>query len=102
MFLCRFKGTNGLPAKTQVEILIESGALDKKLKYQPGHAIHDQYIEHKAAGRIAGEASASYKNKREELHADAETPEGHRQLAPLAMAASKAAKMYVSRASRVL
>ena len=37
-----------------------------------------------AAPQRAGEASVAYKNKRHELGAVANTPEGHRQLAPLA------------------
>jgi hypothetical protein len=72
--------------------LKQSGALNEELIYQPGHAIHDEYAEYKAAARRAGEDSVAYKKKARELKAiNTHEQEEDKELAPLAAAASKSA-----------
>jgi hypothetical protein len=87
---CRFYGT-----KTLIENLIQRGALNKKLIYQRGHPIFNDYLAYKAAGVRAGKDSVVYKTKLRELEAT-NPPDKHEQLAPLAASASESAKRYVS------
>jgi hypothetical protein len=93
---CRFYGT-----KIPIETLIQSGALNKKLTYQRGHPIFNEYLAYKAAGVRAGKDSVAYKTKFRELKAT-NPPDKHEQLAPLAARASESAKRYVSLPSRRL
>lgn len=77
---------------TLVDELIRSGALDKKLRYQRGHAIDNEYKDFKAAAKRAGQDSQAYNDKVKELKANqTPKPERDKQLAALAAAASKSA-----------
>lgn len=88
----------------------QAGALDDKLRYQPGHAIYEEYHDYKAVEKEAGRDSTLYKKRAKELrdtnclpaHSLRKCPAGvafaqdaNKQLAILAEAASTSAIMYV-------
>ncbi|KAG7294620.1 hypothetical protein NEMBOFW57_004696 [Staphylotrichum longicolle] len=84
--------------KTLVDTLKQSGALNEKLNYQPGHAIYDEYNEYKAAAEEAKKDSKAYKDKARYL-GTTKVPkqEAQKQLAPLAAAASKSARVHAEK-----
>ncbi|KAK3292944.1 uncharacterized protein B0H64DRAFT_203660, partial [Chaetomium fimeti] len=98
LLLYRFRWTKSGPIKTVIDTLKESGALNEKLEYQPKHTIHNKYMEYKAADRRAGEDRVAYNQKANELKVNgAHEQETHKQLAPLAAAAYKSAKIHADK-----
>ena len=66
---CRFKGDTREKPSPVVAALREAGALDSKLRYQPGHDICIEYHKYKAADEKAEEDSVWYKKRAKDLEA---------------------------------
>ncbi len=109
--LCQFRGGAREKPSSLIAALKQAGALDDKLRYQPGHAIYEEYHDYKAADKKAGQDSTLYRKRVKKLqdtnclpaHGSRNRPavaafaeDANKQLAILAEAASTSAEMYVS------